>query len=269
MPKTSIIIPCFNQGKYIEDTIDSVLKQTYQNFEIIVINDGSTDEFTNEILKNLKNEKTKVLHTINKGVCHARNIGVKHATGKYLLFLDADDLLDNTFLEKTLNIFETKSNISIVTTGVMMFDAENFEFKLPEFNFRELLVHNLIVISSLIKTDEFLKTTGFNENMRNGFEDWDFWISFLNINKGCVHRINETLFYYRRLQASRTKSANYNFENLTNQIVKNNSTVYFREYCNLYEDFIKTKNQLILIQNSRIYKFSKKISSIFSFLKRK
>ena len=84
-PKVSVIMPCFNQGKFVDGAVNSVLNQTYQNFEIIIINDGSTDKKTNEILKNYKKPKTRVIHTKNQGPCIARNIGINAAQGEYIL----------------------------------------------------------------------------------------------------------------------------------------------------------------------------------------
>ena len=91
MMKVSVIIPCYNQGQYIEEAVKSVLAQTYQNFEIIIVNDGSTDEFTNKLLSDYDKQKTKVLHTDNQGLASARNNGIKVAKGKYILPLDADE----------------------------------------------------------------------------------------------------------------------------------------------------------------------------------
>ena len=82
VPKVSVIIPCYNHGVYIDETVDSVLDQTFQDFEIIIINDGSTDEFTVEKLKTYNKPKTKVIHTSNQGLSSARNNGIRASTNR-------------------------------------------------------------------------------------------------------------------------------------------------------------------------------------------
>lgn len=105
--KFSIIIPCYNIEKYISKTLESVLNQTYQNFEIILINDGSKDN-TGKILDDYskKDKKIKVIHKINEGVSQARNIGIENAAGEYIYFLDGDDLIENNLLKRADEVFK-------------------------------------------------------------------------------------------------------------------------------------------------------------------
>ena len=91
MPKVSVIIPCYNQGACLEEAVDSVLAQTFQDFEILVVNDGSTDEATIRMLGKYERPKTRVIHTDNQGLAMARNNGIREARGAYILPLDADD----------------------------------------------------------------------------------------------------------------------------------------------------------------------------------
>jgi len=87
MPKVSVIIPCYNQGQYLDEAVDSVLNQTFEDFEIIIVNDGSTDDFTNNLLVNYHKPKTKVISTQNQGLPSARNNGIKIASGEYICCL--------------------------------------------------------------------------------------------------------------------------------------------------------------------------------------
>ncbi len=91
MPKVSVIIPCYNHGKYIDEAVDSILNQTFKDFEIIIVNDGSTDELTNNKLKQYDKPKTFVINKENEGLSVARNTAIKRAVGEYILTLDADD----------------------------------------------------------------------------------------------------------------------------------------------------------------------------------
>ena len=91
VPQVSVIIPCYNQGRYLDDAITSVLVQTYQNFEILIVDDGSTEPETIEILQDYQQPKTRIIRTENQGVATARNLGIAQAQGTYILPLDADD----------------------------------------------------------------------------------------------------------------------------------------------------------------------------------
>ena len=115
-PIVSIIIPCYNHGKYIDEAVDSVLKQTFQTFEIIIINDGSNDEFTNKKLENYSRPNTQVITTANQGLSLARNTGIKMAQGKYILPLDADDKIHPEYLSKAINIIDSSENIEGLST---------------------------------------------------------------------------------------------------------------------------------------------------------
>jgi len=106
-PLVSVIIPCYNYGMFIKGAIESVLAQTFQRFEILVINDGSTDESTMYVLHNLCYEKTKIVHQANQGLAQTRNNGAAQAAGKYICYLDPDDFIEPTYLEKTLSLLES------------------------------------------------------------------------------------------------------------------------------------------------------------------
>ena len=110
----SVVIIAYNCAKYICDAIDSVLAQTFQDFEIIIVNDGSTDQKTNDILRNLNKPKTRVIHTVNQGVCHARNTGIKESLGEYILPLDSDDKITEIYLEKAVKVLDENANVGIV-----------------------------------------------------------------------------------------------------------------------------------------------------------
>ena len=114
MPKVSVVIPCFNHGRYLEEAVSSVLEQTFGDYEIIVVNDGSTDPFTVDLLKNYHPQKTRTLHTENQGLPTARNTGIAAATGDYILPLDADDKIGSEYLEQAVRVMDEQPNIGIV-----------------------------------------------------------------------------------------------------------------------------------------------------------
>ena len=114
MPKVSIIIPCYNYGQYIDEAVDSVLAQTFQDFEIIIVNDGSTDEFTNKKLENYNKPKTTVYFTKNQGVSAARNYAIEKSSGEYILPLDADDKIHSDYIKEAVDVLEANNEIGIV-----------------------------------------------------------------------------------------------------------------------------------------------------------
>ena len=114
MPKVSVIIPCFNQGLYLDEAVESVLAQTFQDFEILVVDDGSTDEATIKMLKDYARPKTRVIHTDNQGLSMARNNGILEARGDYILPLDADDKIGPGYLEEAVRILDQHRDIGIV-----------------------------------------------------------------------------------------------------------------------------------------------------------
>ena len=106
-PKISVITACYNHGKFINEMIESVIQQTFEDYEIIIVNDGSTDD-TAEILKNITHEKVKIIHTENHGPADARNTAIKHARAPLIMNLDADDKIAPGLLEKAYKIFSTE-----------------------------------------------------------------------------------------------------------------------------------------------------------------
>lgn len=205
MPKVSVVIPCYNLGSYIDEAVNSVISQTYNDYEIIIVNDGSTDEFTNILLCDYNKPKTKVIHTYNQGLASARNTGISAASGEYILPLDADDLIERSYLEKTVSILDKKKEIGVVSCLPEFFEAANLRPELPPISLENMLKSNQMIYSSLYRRVCWERCGGYNANMKYGWEDWDFWLSLLE--KGVkIHRIPEVLFYYRIRESSMLRS---------------------------------------------------------------
>ena len=116
-PVVSVIIPVFNAGKNVENCIQSLLNQTYKNFEILIIDDGSTDNTLTILEKYERNKKIKVIHQTNSGVSTARNLGISEANGKYIGFVDADDRVRPNYLEDLVVAIETEKNIDVANAA--------------------------------------------------------------------------------------------------------------------------------------------------------
>jgi glycosyltransferase involved in cell wall biosynthesis len=207
VPLVSVVIPCYNHGEYIEDAVESVLGQTYKNFEIIVVNDGSTDKETNLTLKNLGEPKTKVLHTLNQGLPSARNNGIKVARGKYILPLDADNKIAPEFLEIAVKELESDKNIGIVYSYAGLFGARNGIMILPKYSKNRFLRRNLIDACAFFRRSDWEATGGYKPNMVDGWEDWELWLSIIELGRS-VKFIPKILFYYRVVPGSLSSGMN-------------------------------------------------------------
>src|SRR5262245_63306392 len=120
-PKISVIVPCYNLGEYLSEAVDSVLAQSRQDFEVIVVDDGSTDPATIEILSSFSRPKTRVLRAPHAGLAAARNRGIASSSGEYLCALDADDRLAPAFLEKTSAVLDADPSATFVSTWLRTF----------------------------------------------------------------------------------------------------------------------------------------------------
>jgi glycosyltransferase involved in cell wall biosynthesis len=98
MPKVTVVIPCYNDGRYIDDAVDSILHQTYKGLDIIIVNDGADDKYTARLLSDFIRPKTRVIHVNYRNPGAARNHGIRDTDSKYILTLDADDKFEKTFL---------------------------------------------------------------------------------------------------------------------------------------------------------------------------
>jgi len=184
MPEISVIIPAFNAQKTIEKCLASLFKQSFKDFEIIVVNDGSTDQ-TLPILERYQN-KIKLVNQVNSGAPTARNVGAKLAVGCYLLFCDADIVLEPTALEKMRQTLKNQPDKSYVYSD---FKFGFKKFSLFAFDPDKLKKMPYIHTTSLIVTKDF---PGFDPALKR-FQDWDLWLTMLEQKKVGVY-INKTLF---------------------------------------------------------------------------
>ena len=197
-PTVSVMIPYYNCKEYIVETIQSVLNQSYQNFEIIIVDDGSAPEHA-DYLREFLADKPEIRYAVqnNQGVAAARNHAARLAGGKYFLFLDSDDLILPDYIEKCVAVLENNPDCKLVYPLAEYFDAQEGLWNLPDYDGLEsLLKGNRIPIISMHRAEDFVSLGGFDENLTT-HEDWDLWIRLLS-NGGTVIRIPEVLFRYRK-----------------------------------------------------------------------
>jgi len=207
-PVVSIVIPCFNHGRVLPETLASVKAQVFRDFEVIIVDDGSTDELTKRVLASLEDSQIQVIHTSNRGVSSARNCGISVAAGRFILPLDADDLIAPEFLAATVPVLNASEEVGIVCAERQLFGELQGQIRLPTFDPRRLLVENLIYPAALFRKEDWVAVGGYNEAMLFGWEDWDFWIALTGLGRRVV-RLPNTLFYYRVRSVSRDHSLRY------------------------------------------------------------
>jgi glycosyltransferase involved in cell wall biosynthesis len=227
VPLVSIIIPCHNYGQYLPEAIDSVLNQTLQDFEIIVVDDGSTDETTQQVLKIISHEKITVVRLNHCGVVGVvRNHGIRLARGKYIVTLDADDKLSPTFLEKCFFAITNEVANKFIYTGYTCFGDQQDSYLPQNYNFAYLLVQNIIPTSCMFRKEHWQLVGGYNESSDVcGYEDWELWIRF-GIFGIFGRPIQEPLFLYRKHGESLYSVAFRRHESIVATIKKIHPNIY-------------------------------------------
>lgn len=203
----SIVIPCYNDAKYIEQSVLSALNQTYSPIEVIVIDDGSNEE-TKRVLKRIEPKITKLITQKNQGQSVARNVGIQESKGQYIVTLDSDDFFETTFCEKAMKVIDEDPEAKIVScyTFLLFEDGSNSIFKTVGGGINFFLCKNGALGSALFKKEDWAKCGGFDETMQQGLEDWEFYIRLLK-NGGIAQIIKEPLYNYRKRSNTTTERA--------------------------------------------------------------
>ncbi len=225
MSKVSVIIPCYNQGKYIEEAVDSVLNQTFDDLEIIIVNDGSTDN-SQEIIDKIKHPKVIKIHQANKGVASARNEGINKAIGEYILPLDSDDKIASTYIEKAVYQIEKNPKLGIVYCEAELFGVKRKKWKLPPYTLFNMLKANCIFCTALFRKKDWEAVGGYKEQQENFWEDYDFWLSLIEMGRE-IFQIPEVLFSYRQYEEnSRSKETNADALKTFGNVINNHPKLY-------------------------------------------
>lgn len=180
----SVIIATFNMGQYLADAIRSVLGQTWRNLEIIVIDDGSTDDTFKVMLQFEKNNKVKYIRTDNQGQPKAKNRGIRESKGRFIAFCDADDLWESKKLEQQMPLFSDPV-VGVVYSEVSYIDKDGQEIQndIPYKRYSGLITSHLLLKNfipfgtAVIKRECILHSGIFDENIPMGI-DWDLWLRY-------------------------------------------------------------------------------------------
>lgn len=220
-PLVSIIVPCYNHEKFIAETIESAYNSSYQNLEVIIVNDGSKDN-SEQVVRLLQKKYHKLVYVYqeNGGPASARNHGIKIAKGKYVLPLDADDLISPDYIQKCVEILESNQSVKLVYCNAEFFGERTGPWNLKPYKPESLALDNMIFCSAVYRKSDWESVGGYEEQMTWGWEDWEFWISLLS-RGGEVVKLPVTGFYYRVNKNSRRKSTDKEAKKKTIDLINN------------------------------------------------
>ena len=272
MPKVSVIIPVYNTEKYVSDCLDSLLNQSFKDWEAICIDDGSTDNSLKILKKYAKKDKRiKILSQKNQGVVVARNNAIKHASAELIYPLDSDDIIAEETLEKSYNALLSNKG-DIITCKVMQFGTRQGELKLPKPNKYNMVKDNCLVNAALFRKSDFIKCGGYSKDYSIALEDYELWVNMLFAQHKRIYRIPEILFYYR----IKNKKESRNFQNRArhNFLVKQlqirypqmKKYIYINKISNI---FLKILRFFFRIQDNKIKIFKIPVCSINFFKTKK
>ncbi len=264
----SVVIPAYNVEKTVKETLESVVNQIYKNLEVIVVDDGSTDStFTivREFAKHYSN--IRVFSKNNEGLPATRNYGFQFVSGEYLLFLDADDKLDITYVSSCIEQFHNNNQLDIVYTQTQFFERETGILDVIAYSKQAILRTNCFTATAMMKSENF-KSIGLYDTNLKFAEDWEMWIRMTERFDN-VYKIEKPLFYYRKRHSN---------DSMTDQNWKKNVSddallyIYNKHYA-LFKKFDYGIEKLI----DRVYseeKYKKKYYNIwykklFYYLKRR
>jgi glycosyltransferase involved in cell wall biosynthesis len=213
-PLVSVVITCFDTDpEQLAEAIASVRAQTYPHVEVVVVDDGSSLAATLQLLDSVSHEGVRVLHQENRGVSAARNRGMAAARGAFLLPLDGDDVLDPGYLAATVPVLRDQPAVAIVSTQAEYFGGRAGLMDLPDPSLPWMVAENSIHNTSLFRRADFERLGGYDEALRTGFEDHEWWVRLL-LDGGTATVLDEVLFRYRIQPSSRNAVASSSEESL-------------------------------------------------------
>ena len=252
-PQLSVVIPCYNQGEYLLEAVTSVERNLNDNYEIIIVNDGSNNLQTKVILQKLEDEGYHIIHQENKGLATARNVGIQVAKGKYILPLDADNRIDPEYINESIRVMENEASVGVVYGNCRWFGQQNGYRVIDVFKPIKLFVHNYIDACAVIRKSAFDECIGYDATMPvSGYEDWELWIH-LHAKGWKFHHLGLFIFDYRvRLNSMLSKtSIPSNRSSNAAYIATKHRTFYEKNVVEIFKHFTLHAAELELIAADR------------------
>jgi glycosyltransferase involved in cell wall biosynthesis len=228
----SVVIPCYNHGLYLEETVKSVVNSKYDELEIIIVDDGSTDN-SKEVAMLLCSKFSNVSYYFqaNSGPSVARNFGISQSSGKYILPLDADDLISDNYIVEAVSKLNEDPDLKVVYAKANKFGKVNKPWSLKKFSLYNLAMDNLIYVSAIFRKSDWERVNGYTENKVLVREDWEFWIKLLK-EGGKVIQLPFVGFYYRIHTTSRRKSMSTDKKKAEIDYLNQHHSEFFKKYLN-------------------------------------
>ena len=262
-PLVSFIIPYFNSGETIQETINSILNQSYKNFDIWIVNDGSTDPFSIQKLKDFEeNDKIYIIHQENAGPSVARNLAIQQCKAEFIVPLDADDLIESRSINDSINIFNNPQ-IGVVYGDIQYFGEERTHKIQSDFILERQLIMNQIAVTALIRKAVYNQVGYYDEFLsKPGLEDWEFWLRVGQSSWKFV-KLNTIFFKARLINSSRTyQVANKNIDIIKDYVYKKHAILIMKTFHDLYYQ----KKQLLETPD---YKIGNTVMAPYRYLKKK
>lgn len=274
----SILLPVFNCGLYVKSAIQSIINNSFENYEIIVINDGSTDN-TLDIINQFNNPRIKIYNKENSGLVETLNYGLKKCNYPIIMRMDGDDIIHHKKIETQLNYFSRNESILVGTQGFTIDLNENKTGKINLPLTHDKIIKSLLKLSSglihpsiMFYKDALLKIGGYNQNFKHA-EDYEMYLRLSEIGK--ISNIEDKLFYLRKHDTN--VSSVYAEDQIKNSIISreiylNSNTLLiskkiYDEYKrqidkkNIYKFYIKVQTRIVYFENNPT-----KLNSVFTII---
>ncbi len=251
-PRVSVVIPCFNSSAFLRETLESVLAQTLRDFEVILVDDGSADD-TRELIGRLLSEHPgyalRSVFQENTGVAGARHRGIGLARGRYILPLDADDLIAPTLLETCAAVLDAEPDTSLVYTDRQEFGDVEAIWTAGRYELARLKYFNQVSYCCLYRKAMWEQVGGYRLNV-NGFDDWDFWIAAAARGARGRH-VPQALLKHRKHKASQMWTILDRYEALFAHVILNNRDTYSAAEVRAAEAFVSGGEVSPLLRSAR------------------
>lgn len=232
----SVVIPCYNQGEFILEAISSVESCQDAVYEIIIVNDGSTEPLTKKVLQYLKDRGYLVIDQTNQGLARARNKGISKAKGRYILPLDSDNKIRPEYLTKSIEILDKFPEVGVVYGDVQLFDRRKDILPVPDFDINKLAMGNYIDACAVLRKQVWIDCGGYDDKIPDklGYEDWDLWLGAATKGWKFYH-IPEVMFDYRVREDSMVSFCRIpeNHEKLVRYISTKHLDIYKSNFANI------------------------------------
>jgi glycosyltransferase involved in cell wall biosynthesis len=239
MPKVSIVIPAYNAMVYLPKTIDSVLKQTFTDFEVLIINNSSSDNIV-EWVSQIEDSRITLITQENQGATNSRNTGILRAKGEYIAFLDADDLWEKTKLEKQVSCLDKNPAAGLVYTWTQLIDATGNLLKFSVMHQEKGSIWEKIVIQDVVGSGSCVMVraacfqhVGLFDGDVGIADDFDMWIRIAAVYEFAV--VKEFLVFYRQHQNNASKNRQ--------KIIKAHSQIIEKSFKNVSTDLFYLRNR--------------------------